>query len=77
MEATDAQLKEYIEGKRQEMLDLWAEIVNTESGPKQLDGVNRVGDILQRELEKKRSPGAPGEGGPCRGPDRGGLESGV
>ena len=52
MEATDAQLKEYIEGKRQEMLDLWAEIVNTESGPKQLDGVNRVGDILQRELEK-------------------------
>ena len=52
MEAADAQLKEYIEGKRQEMLDLWAEIVNTESGPKQLDGVNRVGDILQRELEK-------------------------
>ena len=76
MEATDAQLKEYIEGKRQEMLDLWAEIVNTESGPKQLDGVNRVGDILQRELEKT-GPGAPGEGGPCRGPDRGGLESGV
>lgn len=59
MEATDAQMKEYIEGKRQEMLDLWAEIVNTESGPKQLDGVNRVGDILQRELEKPE-PGCAG-----------------
>lgn len=52
MDGMDVQLKEYIEGKRQEMLALWEEIVNTESGPKQRDGVNRVGDILQRELGK-------------------------
>ena len=52
MDTLDLQLKAYIEGHRQEMLALWEEIVDTESGPKQLDGVDRVGDILQRELEK-------------------------
>ena len=57
MEATDAQLKEYIEGKRQEMLDLWAEIVNTESGPKQLDGVNRT---FSSGSWKKTGPGCAG-----------------
>lgn len=52
MDTLDLQLKAYIEGHRQEMLALWEEIVDTESGPKQLDGVDRVGNILQRELEK-------------------------
>ena len=52
MDGLDLQLKDYIEGKRLEMLNLWAKFVNTESGPKQLDGVNQVGDILQGELEQ-------------------------
>lgn len=44
-------IHQYIQSHRQAMLDLWTEIVNTESGPKQLDGVNAVGAILTRELE--------------------------
>ncbi|MGP2527282.1 M20 family metallopeptidase [Acidaminococcus sp. LBK-2] len=52
MEALDQQLKAYIDGHRQEMLDLWKEIVDTESGPKQIAGVNAVGTLLQRELEQ-------------------------
>lgn len=52
MEALDQQLKAYIDGHRQEMLDLWKEIVDTESGPKQIAGVNAVGTLLQRELEE-------------------------
>lgn len=44
-------IKSYITAHRQPMLELWQEIVNTESGPRQLDGVNAVGAILTRELE--------------------------
>ena len=44
-------IHQYISDHRQAMLDLWKEIVDTESGPKQLDGVNAVGAILTRELE--------------------------
>lgn len=46
-----AEIKKYVDGHQKEMLNLWQEIVNTESGPKQIDGVNRVGKIVTRELE--------------------------
>lgn len=52
MEAADEALKQFIDGHRREMLDLWKEIVNTESGPEQTEGVDRVGAILSRELEE-------------------------
>lgn len=52
MDRMERQLQEYIEGKRLDMLNLWAKIVNTESGPKQPEGVDQVGDILQWELEQ-------------------------
>ena len=45
-------IHQYISDHRQAMLDLWKEIVNTESGTRQLDGVNAVGTILTRELER-------------------------
>ena len=45
-------IQSYIDGHRSEMVDLWKEIVNTESGTRQLDGVNAVGAILTRELEQ-------------------------
>ena len=40
MDTLDLQLKAYIEGHRQEMLALWEEIVDTESGPKQLEALS-------------------------------------
>lgn len=45
-------IQSYIAGHRSEMVALWKEIVNTESGTRQLDGVNAVGAILTRELEQ-------------------------
>ncbi len=47
-----ATIRDYVQGHKEEMLALWKELVNTESGPKQLDGVNQVGEILARELKK-------------------------
>ncbi len=47
-----AKIQDYIQAHREDMLALWKEIVNTESGPKQIDGINQVGKIFTRELEK-------------------------
>lgn len=45
-------IREYISANRRPMMDLWEKIVNTESGTKQVDGVNAVCSILQDEMEK-------------------------
>lgn len=49
---TFAKIQDYVQAHRDDMLALWEEIVNTESGPKQIDGVNQAGKIFTRELEK-------------------------
>jgi glutamate carboxypeptidase len=46
------EIKTYITSQKKSMIALWKQIVNTESGPDQIDGVNRVGDILAAEMEK-------------------------
>lgn len=46
------QIRQYIENRRKPMLDLWEELVNTESGTLQVEGVNKVCSILRREMEK-------------------------
>lgn len=51
MEAIFEQIRRYIDGQRRPMLALWEELVNTESGTRQVDGVNAVGSILRREME--------------------------
>ena len=45
------QIRQYIDSQREAMLNLWEEIVNTESGTKQVAGVNAVCGILRREME--------------------------
>ena len=44
-------VRAYVEGRRQEMLDLWRDLVNTESGPDQPEGVGAVCRRLCAELE--------------------------
>lgn len=51
MEAIFEQIRRYIDGQRRPMLALWEELVNTESGTRQVEGVNAVGSILRREME--------------------------
>ena len=51
MEQIFDQIRRYIDGNRKPMLSLWEELVNTESGSRQLDGVTAVCNILRRELE--------------------------
>jgi glutamate carboxypeptidase len=51
MERIYEQLRRYIDGQRQPMLALWEKLVNTESGSRQIDGVNQVCGILRREME--------------------------
>lgn len=51
MEQIFEQIRRYIDGNRKPMLSLWEELVNTESGSRQLDGVTAVCNILRRELE--------------------------
>lgn len=43
---------EYIDAHRNEMMDLWKELVTTESGNMDKEGVDRVCDILKNELEQ-------------------------
>ncbi len=50
MEQELEQMRSYITHHRQEMLRLWEELVNTESGPQQRDGVEAIIDILRREM---------------------------
>ena len=45
-------IRRYVDSHRDEMLHLWETIVNTESGPDNDEGVNKVGRILGEELEK-------------------------
>lgn len=51
MEQIFEQIRRYIDGNRKPMLALWEELVNTESGSRQLEGVEAVCNILRRELE--------------------------
>ena len=51
MEQTYTQIRRYIDENRQPMLNLWRDLVNTESGTTQIDGVNAVCSILRREME--------------------------
>lgn len=52
MEKVYEEIRKYIDDHRSEMLKLWEEIVNTESGPKQKEGVSAVCNILCREMEQ-------------------------
>lgn len=51
MEQIYEQIRRYIDGQRGPMLSLWEELVNTESGSYQIEGVNAVCGILRREME--------------------------
>ena len=51
MEQIYTQIRQYIDENRQPMLNLWRDLVNTESGTLQIDGVNAVCSILRREME--------------------------
>lgn len=53
MEHIDA-IRGYIDAHRQEMLDLWRDLVNTESGPAQKEGVGAVCRRLCAEMEASR-----------------------
>lgn len=51
MEQIYEQIRQYIDGQRQPMLLLWEKLVNTESGSRQVEGVNQVCGILRQEME--------------------------
>ena len=53
MEQIYTQIRQYIDENRQPMLNLWRDLVNTESGTTQIDGVNAVCSILRREMENR------------------------
>ena len=55
MEQIYTQIRQYIDENRQPMLNLWCDLVNTESGTLQIDGVNAVCSILRREMENAAS----------------------
>lgn len=44
-------LRSYVDSQKEPMLRLWEELVNTESGSRNLEGVARMTDILRREME--------------------------
>ncbi len=44
-------LKVFIDEHKKDMLELWKTIVNTESGSRQIDGVNKVCSILKKVME--------------------------
>lgn len=52
MEQIYQQIRRYIDEQRLPMMALWEELVNTESGTKQVEGVNAVCSILRREMER-------------------------
>lgn len=51
MEPIFETIRTYIDGQHEAMLRLWEELVNTESGSRNLEGVAAVTDILRREME--------------------------
>lgn len=51
MKELDQNVRDYVDAHRQEMLDLWRDLVNTESGPAQKEGVDAVNALLRREME--------------------------
>ena len=51
MEPIFETIRTYIDGQHEAMLKLWEELVNTESGSRNLEGVAAVTDILRREME--------------------------
>ena len=51
MEELFERIRQYVDGHHDEMLALWEEMVNTESGSRRLEGVAAMDDILRRELE--------------------------
>ena len=51
MEQIYQQIQRCVEEQRQPMMALWEELVNTESGTRQVEGVNAVCSILRREME--------------------------
>ena len=50
MEPIYESVRRSVDGQRQDMLKLWEELVNTESGSRNLEGVAAVTDILRREM---------------------------
>ena len=44
-------VRAYVDAHRQEMLELWRDLVNTESGPAQKEGVDAVNARLRQEME--------------------------
>lgn len=52
MEQIYQQIRRYTDKQRLPMMNLWEELVNTESGTRQIEGVNAVGSILRREMER-------------------------
>ena len=51
MEELFEKIRRYVDEHHDDMLALWEEMVNTESGSRQLEGVAAMDAILQRELE--------------------------
>lgn len=45
-------IKEYINSYKEEIINLWEKVVNTDSGSRDLEGLAEVSDILENELEK-------------------------
>ena len=51
MEELFAGIRQYVDAHHDDMLALWEEMVNTESGSRQLEGVAAMHNIIRRELE--------------------------
>ena len=56
MEQIYTQIRRYIDENRQPMLNLWRDLVNTESGTTQIDGVNAVCSIPRDEERRHPHP---------------------
>ena len=51
MEELFEKIRRYVDEHHDDMLALWEEMVNTESGSRQLEGVTTMQNIIRRELE--------------------------
>lgn len=52
MEDIYRKIRQYIDENRNGMIALWEELVNTESGSRQLEGLERVLNVLRREMAR-------------------------
>lgn len=50
MQEIYSKISDYINSQRDIMHDLWRDIVNIDSGSQMIDGVNKVSEILEREM---------------------------